>query len=402
MLPSDFVVALALPKPEEVVAWLQPGSRPAGGRILELVNDVRPCDLFCYLHARFGKPNGFLSHLRKDDSDNLIHWEWTLRVASGGLVSFQGHNFRTEVHLPGGLSLDDSSAVQLVSQFKADFGKHGEGMTKVRKGLEPWVEFVNPYQRIRRAVDSLLAELESLGLDKIGEPSAMLVAGVSENEQEEAIRRWNEAAEKYSRGFGLCFGVRAMLPVLAESFVNLLLFVLMHPHIKVDERLRDNVVRQPIDVRIKSLSTNCHSFDKHPDYASNPCRRYHTLVNERNDLHHGNVVIDKLRFNDVYFLGRVPVFKEYRSAWQRSLGVEMRAVGLSAVRDELKTVDDLVEYLLSCLGPSVRKDLEIIMSRFELGINTATQRLGVLFPPWLVDMRMMPGEGPSGAPARAV
>ena len=57
----------------------------------------------------------------------------------------------------------------------------------------------------------------------------------------------------YSRATGLCFGVRSMLPVMAEAFVNILLYMLMKPALKKDDRLRENLFRQSIDIRIKSL-----------------------------------------------------------------------------------------------------------------------------------------------------
>lgn len=37
---------------------------------------LTPLDVYCYLNARFGEPNGFQNFLRKDDSDNFIHWEY--------------------------------------------------------------------------------------------------------------------------------------------------------------------------------------------------------------------------------------------------------------------------------------------------------------------------------------
>lgn len=90
----------------------------------------------------------------------------------------------------------------------------------------------------------------------------------------------------------------------------------MRPELKIDDRLRDNTIRQPIDVRVKSLHMTCVGFERPVDYAHEACKAYHSLVNERNDMLHGNVVLEKLKFNEVYFNGRVPVFKEYRSMWE--------------------------------------------------------------------------------------
>jgi hypothetical protein len=176
-----------------------------------------------------------------------------------------------------------------------------------------------------------------------------------------------------------------MLPVMGEAFVNLLLYILMKSELRSDERLRENAIRQPIGIRIRSLSHNCKGFKQPVDYASDACKRYHTLVNERNDLLHGNVVIDKLRFNELYFYGRVPVFMEYSSMWERSYGVAHRSVGLDLVIDELGVVDGLIQYLLSCLDDKLQERIRLLSETFNLGLCLDDGRLGILFSETLFD-----------------
>jgi hypothetical protein len=299
-------------------------------------------------------------------------------------VSFLGLNFRTEILLSGFPGVEESDAGILADTLKKDFAKSGAGMGEIRKKLEHWIEFVNPYRRLRRAIDALLKELDGLGLD----PEKDRIDDVWELAGEEERRaRWKSTSERYTRGFALCFGIRSMLPVLAESFVNLLIFQLMRPELRTNLRLRENVFRQPIDIRIQSLPVNCVGFARQPDYGHVACRAYHSLVNERNDLLHGNIVVDKLKFNEVFFLGTVPVFKEYRSLWQRSLQIEMEAVGLGRVKKEVSVVEDLIEYLFSCLEDQVAATTRIVAAKYELGLRSDTQTLGVLFPNWLVDIR---------------
>jgi hypothetical protein len=261
----------------------------------------------------------------------------------------------------------------------------------MRKALESWVEFVNPYQRIRRTVTTLLSELDALNLDVETDHFQDIwdLQRQSPSPDEQKLQ-WQAVAERFTKGFGICFGVRSMLPVLAESYVNLLLYILMRPELKSDQRLRENVFRQPIDVRIKSLGISCIGFASHPEYKNDACKRYHSLVNERNDLLHGNVVIDKLKFNEMYFYGTVPVFCEYKSMWQRALGVEMSAVGLDKVREEMDVVEELIQYLTTCLEPTIREQVADLAESYRLGLNNDNQRLGILFPTWLVDFRMFP------------
>lgn len=383
LLPQDFADRLEFVHPKDIIAWLRREGRPKGGVRWVLKDELRPADLYCYLGARFGQPNGIQNFLRTDDSDNLIHWEWVLRVGEGFLM-IQGMNFRTEVWISGVDGLEEDDKDGFIRQLKAQFAQHGAAMGKVRKALEHWVEFVNPYQRLRRAVTGLMDELSSLELDT--ERDRIPDINEQKNRDSDNLRtKWEEVAARYSRAFGLGFGLRSMLPVMAEAFVNLLLYILMKPELRRDERLRENAIRQQIDIRIRSLSHTCIGFKQHVDYASEPCREFHTLVNERNDLLHGNVVIEKLRFNELYFYGKVPVFIEYSSMWDRSMGVAHRAVGVESVKHEIAVVDGLIEYLLSCLDEKVKETVQRMVEKFDLGLCLDDGRLGILFADWLVD-----------------
>jgi len=46
----------------------------------KLNENISPYNLFLYLFTRFGKPNGILSLLRKEDSDQLFHWHYSLYI----------------------------------------------------------------------------------------------------------------------------------------------------------------------------------------------------------------------------------------------------------------------------------------------------------------------------------
>ena len=384
-LQSDFLETLQYLHPTQVIEILRAENRPRGSQCWTIFNEIKPVDLYCYLSARFGPPNGIQNWLRNDDSDNLIHWNWTL-LYGPCLVDINGKNHSTEVWIIGPLQLEPNDREDFIRRVKSDFAPFGAEMAKCRKSLEQWTEFVNPYQRLRRSVSKLLDELRSLKLDDINYIPNVL----DEEDREAAIQRWDEAASKCSRGFGLCFGVRSMLPMMAEAFVNLILYVLMRPELKADSRLKDNAFKQHIDIRVKSLSLSCTGFKQQIDYSNPACGRYHSIVNERNDLLHGNVDIGKLKFNEVCFNGTVPVFKEYRSMWQRSLGVERQAVGLDKVFEEFAAIDDFIAYVLSCLDEKVRPNIESMLGRLELGLNNGNDRVGILFSERLVDSKAGP------------
>lgn len=172
---------------------------------------------------------------------------------------------------------------------------------------------------------------------------------------------------------------------MAESFVNLLVFLLSRKGVRDDKQLFKGIFRLPMHIRIPSLPYYCVGFERVVDVNEPAMRNYLKIVDSRNDLLHGNIDIEKLKFNELYFFGRVPVFNEYSTMWERSLGVAHRAVGLSEVRDELDKVDAFTSYLTSLLAPEVRKNVDAISQKFDLGIRKDTGRVGVLFSDRLVD-----------------
>ena len=387
-LEIDFLSKLEYLPSKTISEILFSEDRPSCNAYWKIGNQISPADLFCYLYARFGPPNGIQNFLRQDGKDNLFHWDWTFRYGSG-LLLIQGTNFRTHILFIGDCGVEDSDLNEFITCVKADFQSQSKGMAKCRESLELWVEFINPYQRLRRAIDQLVEELTSLKPHEITEPPPPLSSS-DHSDQQTIIGQWENAANRLNKAFGICFGIRSMLPVLAEAFINLMLYILMRPELKTDKRLRENAFKQHIDVRVRSLSLNCRGFKKAVDFSDPICRRFHSMMNERNDLLHGNITINKLRFNETYFLGNVPIFKEYRSMWNRAFEIQRESVGLDKVSEEIAIVTEFIEYVLSCLDDRYRTNVEQVISSLELGLNEKEDRVGVLFSGNLLDFKLGP------------
>ena len=380
---EDYFLKQEAVAPSCLMKILQGDKLPKEGLIWEFTNEIKPIDLYCYLYAKYGPPNGIQNFLRSDDSDNLIHWEWAL-AGEHGIIMIQGQNFRSEIHLRGhfkdtGLTVDD-----FISQIKSDLGSQGKKISEIRKSLEKWVQFINPYKRIESAIEQHLLKIEELSLDpekdKVPHPT-------SKEAWKTHGDKLSSVIDKYNYAIGLGFGLRSMFPILAESFVNLVLFVLCRPDIKENERLFQSTIRQPIDIRIQSLHINCFGFESAIDYSSTECKRFHTLMNERNDLLHGNVEVNKLTIGNVYFNDKVPLFLQYEDFWDKSIGVSLKSVKFDQVSNSKETVDCFIQYILSKLKPEIKEHIEIIMDKGLLGFNHKSGRIGILFPDHMVDFR---------------
>lgn len=386
---ADYFTQLKLIHPKDLVRIYESKVHLPLLKIWELTNEIKPIDLYCYLHAKYGPPNGIQNFLRNDDSDNLIHWEWTL-ANDDGLLTVQGHNFRTEVHLfrkmGADLELDD-----LVEQTKRDFSNFGKQIKAVRTQLEKWTHFVNPYQRIRAVLDQHIRTLSDLDLDpdRDRKPHPKTT-----DEVQTFAEDWEPLARKYTQALGLAFGVRAMLPVLAESFINFLIFALARPEIRSNKRLLQETLRRPIDARVQTLHLNCRGFEKPVDYQHTACKKFHTIMNERNDTLHGNIDLERLSFEEIYFNGRVPIFTSYGSFWDKTIGLEARTVRLTEIQSDMTAVNEFIEYVLGLLAEEFRKTVQYMLRSPQLGFDKKREIIGVLLPMHMVDGRAGAAEEP--------
>ena len=79
--------------------------------------------------------------------------------------------------------------------------------------------------------------------------------------------------------------------------------------------------------------------------------------------------------------------------WAQSVGVSIEYSGVHKVSQDIVVVEDFIEYVLSCLKPKIREQVEIFMAKRDLGRNKANNRLGVLFPDAVVDFWLPEDKG---------
>ena len=370
----------------EISGWMK--NRPAGSESnrISIVNELKPSDLYLYFYAKFGPPNGFQNLMRNDDSDNLVHWDWTFKHQNG-LLSFWGMNRRTEVLFIGNWDFEKIDKAQVIRSIKSDFKNHGAKMSLLRKDmLENWETFVNPYHNLESSIRMMEKELEELQVcpetDRFPDyetPSGATRVG-------ELV---SDISKRYVRAYGISKSLQALTPVMAESFLNLLLLLLMKKEIRENERIKDSVIRANIDVKVQSLSLHCNGFGSAIDWKAEPCVRYNRVINHRNDILHGNIVISKLKTGEIFFNEKVPVFKKYSDMWEQLFERRLEASGFNQVAEDLEAVRGFVSYILDCLEPASREVMEQFMGRSEIGRNFEDGRFGLLLPDHLVDM--MPG-----------
>ncbi len=335
---------------------------------------LSPADLYCYLKARFGQPNGTVMLTTSATSDNVIHWHYTI-VTGDESLEIYGISSRIELVALSVGRLCDEDWTELVCRLKADFARFGEKMKKVRDSLERWTIFVNPYYRLENAVADLHARIVDLDLKVSDLPEVPKdKKGLLEFQE-----RAKELGLKYAEAAELGISLRMITPVWGESFVNLLIFLLATDYIKSDRRLYEDLLRREIDIRVTLLHQNCDGFRSPVDRKVGPVKEFLTVMNARNDYLHGNVDPRKLAVDSVFFEGKRPIFPRYQTFTERSLAPRLKQIEPERVIQDIYRVEAFMAYVLERLEPSVREEVKIVMASPLPGWREDTGRIGVLF-----------------------
>lgn len=356
---------------------------------------IAPVDLYTYLYARFGPPNGFGMTLKSPTSDNLLHWHWTLQYEDR-IIEFMGHTLTAQVAAEGSGDPSSEDVERLVNSLRADFTNHREGMSTERKRLECWTVFINPHCRIQRVVERFTERLQELDIRNVQLPRMPR----SDEEMRLFPERMETCIKVYSEALGLCTSLRMLAPVLAESFVNLVIFVLVHPSTREDSRLYDSLFRQDVDVRVRALHLTCSGFKKPVHVKDDRFKAFQKLMLHRNDFLHGNIVPEKLAYREVYFDGMIPLPKKYENMAELALVHSLKHVEPETALADIAVVAGLSALVLEAMHETHARVVQHFMRTLDPGWRKDEKRAGVLFPANLVFAYpggRLPEEGETGA-----
>ena len=212
-------------------------------------------------------------------------------------------------------------------------------MSEVRKGLEYWELFINPYKRLHDVLVRTKQDLIDLNISATDIPKTPQ----SRKELENLQKQVQALGPRFDDALRLGVTLRMLAPVLGEASVNFLIFILAKEEIKKDSRLYQDSIRREMDVTGTSL-TDLDGFEKPVDATSERFKNFHTLMNGRNDFLHGNVDSTKLRFDSVFFdYGTIPIFKKRASFGELALSHKLIHVepesGLASLDTVLAFID---------------------------------------------------------------
>jgi len=350
------------------------------GTRLTIREQVAPSDVFLYLLGRFGSPNGILSFARQknDAMKSVILWHYTLSWR-GRLMHVVAHPFSLEVlfscQQPVDLTEEGFGAL-----IKEGMRRHSREVAKARKQVTHWHSFLNPLSHMLDACDRMLARAKSL--------EESLVKSKAHPVTPEEIRwheqHYEEHAISSSELSGCCLSVRMMAPVLAEMFVNLIIYNQFRNGSPARQG-KDDFTCASILVRLEKLHTECEGFAYAVDMQSAPVKAFTDLMNRRNDLLHGNIRPGARKEDEFLMYEGIPIIKRFRSIYDRSLGPVLNAFPLAEAEHDYAVARGLLAYLLQCLEPAVAEQLNPMLESLDLHQERNNQKLTTLFTNIFVD-----------------
>ncbi|MED3917983.1 hypothetical protein [Priestia megaterium] len=361
------------PTIEKVIERIKDKNKPKKNQRWVNEGELKPIDIYCYLKARFGEPNGYTMLAKRPGSDNVIHWHYSIEIGSY-ILEIMGTNSSVEIVI-NIEKVTENQWRELINTIKKDYKNFGKSMSEIRKSLEKWTIFVNPFNRLNEIIETLESRLKSLDLTEPTRPKLFI---------KRYVKRHMEAKEKWFQNLAearlLGASIRMLAPVLAESFINLVIFLLAKDEVKNDKRVYEDLIRKQIDVRVKSLYFYCDYFMEKVDDNDIELKNFLSLMNSRNDFLHGNVDPLKFKSQEVFFDKNIPLFNDEKSL-QNRLGLDsIRYIEPKEALNDTQIVRGFVNYLLSHIEPAARGNLEILMKDSRPGWREDTGKVGSLFP----------------------
>lgn len=355
----------------------------ARGRTRALVvrTRLRPVDVYAYLRTRFGQPNGFQNILRRDDSDNWIHWDFHLK-SEGVDVYIAGAS--REIHFMLGDALTDREWQTLIQGFRGEFGRLGREKSEMTRTFEKFIVFQNKFA----ALATVCAELHERIVDtppfepiKPRKPSA--------KNPEYAALPLRRAGERADKLYGACVQLALLTPVMAEAYINMFALTLRRPELLADWPAYQAFVREHIPDRIGRLHEVC--FGMQPvDIRTEAFGRFMTVINKRNFAIHGNVDPAAEVIETVYFEGRRPLFAEAGHHVGRFFADLERLHRPAVVVEDYEAVHAFLHELTTYLNRQTADFLDKVIDDPFPGYETRQRRVTRILPDQVV-MAMMGG-----------
>lgn len=362
------------PAPGEMSDYLKHRPKATKGKpirsILVFRKHLSPLAVYKYLVARFGPPYGIQTLIKnQNDSDNLVHWDYLIK-AGPNMIWIQGGNRDVQVQIDGKI-MQPKDWVHFSKALKGDFERCGTEMAKVEASLEKWTIVSNRFAMIADACAGFHAAL----IDAKDEPDFTPHKPASE-EYKRQVKRMDERA---SHVFSTSLTLDLMTPVLAEAFVNLVIFLMRKDELKQNKRRYSQYIQQPIDIRVFDLHLKCDHFNSGVDPDCDEYKAFKRVMDRRNHQLHGNIDPVKDRIETVYFDRSTPLFEKGADPILELFRNKEAVFDIPEVLKRYLAVHFFFLYVLGLIEKGFRPTIKRLIDDETIGHDATRNKTGRLF-----------------------
>lgn len=350
------------------------GRKRKGRSVLSIRHYLSPVDMYCYLKGRFGEPNGFANFLRRDNSDNLIHWDFNLRAGDEDVYIY---GMSREIHFVMSAKLTDEDWRDLILRIKTDYERVARQKSAVFKSLERWVIFPNRFV----AIADVCADLHAAIVDNIGGFQACKTpSSTTKKKLRKHYADLNRLGKRASIVHSSCLQLSVLTPVLAEAFINMLILTLCKPEIRANKRQFDAFLRSQIDTKIFDLAYKCRGFMRPIHQDAETFKKFKRIMDKRNHSIHGNCNPEREQIELVYFEGKRPLFKEAGDHIGKRFEALERQYEPHIVIKDYEDTQEFLTDIVKCLEPELGGAVNRIIEDPYPGYDIGRNKMGSVLP----------------------
>jgi hypothetical protein len=365
------------------------------GHLIRLEGELSPVALFKYLLARFGEPTGFINdYVARPDSGILWHY---VLMLDDYAVELTGFGYRTDVVFHPALRVE-CSAQEFAHLIKADLKAREKQVAAIVHKLRKWISFLNPYSHLLHTGRSLLGRAEELD----GRLSKSRKHPDDVKELRWQLANHAQACSDASELAGVCLALRMVAPVMAETFVNLVIFKASKTNLRSND-----YHKRYIQQRIEGLHHQCDGFRRPVSTDAPEYKEFQRMMVARNNLLHGNIIPDSQPEQEILYTyvhpngTMVPIYHEWKSMYDRSIASRLEAHSLARARQEFAAAQGFVSYVLDCMDEATKADFVASLKFVNMHFDKKQHLLTALLNDDLVDSlpadlfeQMGGGDGP--------
>jgi hypothetical protein len=343
------------------------------GRVF-LSADFPELQLFGLLMWKFGHPNGpmtFFLQAPHGDPDAPFKWDY-LFVPHG--------NLRLQVvRASAGIELwywgEAAEEADILAYLERNIARYTNEIADTIARLERHTLILNPYVRHRSIADFALEELNKLAPVQPSPP----IGTVTKAELEEFVARQKEFGRLVERQASLTMLLVTESAFMAESYINLLLALLMRKEIKSSKAIMAETLMRKWRTKIERLHVDCVKIKEPASLGDARMGNAKRMFDIRNRVAHSYPDPEQMAVAEMWFYRSFPILETALPFLKFAIALHNQLPSPDEARFCKKAADDLVCFLIDLVDGDIHDQIRCAAESNPLGFNRSKMRYSVPF-----------------------